>query len=361
MHSNDSISFDLGLKFEIRDEITNLQVEDLDTLATESSLDINQATKLLKCSENVLILRQYNQFNETFCRFPTCSKVEQNGRQLYLCLEHNEKLRIVINNYCKNYNLNAITFEENSRRVNSESIIKLIAILDTAYRKQNQSTNMSRLRYWKEVLLNSRNILLITVSLISRERSQQYTIETFVSYLLKKLIEVPEDRRSHFNNLSLLLREGTELILHAYGVVYEWLQFPYSTEDLNPGRYLGLGVGGITGGFIVKAMSSSLLNFSEVMFGFNNVAQTTEKVCFLFGAVLGVAAGSYLGSKAYWVYDKNIIEKDLEKVKKEYTTFAEEVQNSNSLISTRQQTILFVCARKDGIPNPESLEIVTIT
>ena len=306
-------------------------------------------------------------FDEANCRFPSCSRKDNNQRNLYLCCEHRDKLAVAVKRICNKYSVDAIAIKDVPENVDTEDFMKIIGTLDAAYRKQSRNKNSPEtgLRFWKEVLLNTRNVLLVSKSLMSSNHGNSSMILHFVCCVLMKLISLRRNERRRFDRFCSLMRDGSGMIFHAYGIIYEWLSLPCMTDTLNPGRSIGLGVGGMVGGLLAGVILIPLKTLQVLIDSSVNKKDTSTTMIplknFVFiGALLGATVGSYLGNWAYWFYDNKSAHKEHEKIKEEYISYVHH-SRPPGIRTMSTMHLFFISARKRGVSNPDNLEIAIIS
>ena len=204
------------------------------------------------------------------CRYPSCYNINLAAakcgkRDLYLCPHHQRVLRNSISDALAKESVQSSTSLEEPEPGQFDGYTSLISLLECT---QHDAKN----RYVQEAILNVRNFLIITSTVLNPDYSNLGTALSVLD-ILKFILENREDIEYVAEKAIPLLKEVIGKILSAFGVVYTWvsqtLQNP-GQPGAQPGAQIGAGVGGVIGG--MTSFASGPL-----------------------GWLGGVAAGSYLG------------------------------------------------------------------
>jgi hypothetical protein len=230
--------------------------------------------------------------SEISCRVHGCLKTtsrlstkRRTKQDLFLCEAHRENLTNFILQWCARENVYVTSFQNSN---DCEGYTSLIGALEKAFmhlKSKRLTTTTDALL--AEVFLNTRNFLIITNALLNPDEDNTPTAVGPYLTILLRLLGDP----LRLGNLLKLLEGVMNLVLHFFGIIYQWVHVPLE----NPGAKIGFGLG-ISFGFLL----AQVLGFPF----------WSECVCCLLFAF----AGSLIGSG---VYDWNREPRSLEKVRQQ--------------------------------------------
>ena len=212
--------------------------------------------------EDIVLLQFDPNFmsTEVVCRHPSCNNINSAAetcgkRDLYLCPHHQQALR------------NSISDALNRREIQSASAEKpepgqyagytsLISLLEGAFHDSKKvQTPQGKYSMLQEAILNVRNFLIITTTLLNPDENNLGIALPPVVEILKLILENPESVERVVAILIPLLREVMKMILSAFEIIYTWVSFALRS----PGAQIGVGVGGFLGalGFVFGPWSGA--------------------------------------------------------------------------------------------------------
>lgn len=211
------------------------------SLRTSHELQNGLAINLVSFDPNFKI-------REVICRSKGCSKknpdpaVEERfgfgKRDLYLCLQHRDKLKDSLKEMCQKQEVDSLTPRYGSEDLSGYT--SLIPLLEKIYCEAVKGRILKGTpKIAQEAILNVRNFLLITNAVLNPDPDNEVVVLPPVLQILQEIIE----NREATENLVYLLREVTEVILFSFGVMYNWVRLGIS----NPGGKIGAGIGGLVG------------------------------------------------------------------------------------------------------------------
>ena len=188
---------------------------------------------------------------DVYCRHPSCGNknpkaAKEGKRDLYLCPLHRKNLITPIENALARKKINNPKNTELPKDEQFTGYTSLIELLERAlYHNSNkfgrfkeESTPMI-----KEAILNVRNVLIITNTVLNPDGNNLALIVPFVYKILELIVNNHDKCKSIVADLVSSLKEVIEIILSAFGVVYKWVSVPLA----KPGWQIGAGLGGTIG------------------------------------------------------------------------------------------------------------------
>ena len=201
-----------------------------------------------------IILHQFDPnfvSKDVYCRDPSCRNrkpeaTKEGKRDLYLCRLHRKKLITSIENA---FAMRKIDIPERVGFLEEEQFkgyTWLIGLLEHAYQNSKKFGNLEKgatTTMIEEAILNVRNILIITSTLLNPNDVNLDLIFRYVISLLGLILENANSAVILVTALVYFLREVIEKILYAFGVIYTWV----SLALYSPGAQIGAGLGGTIG------------------------------------------------------------------------------------------------------------------
>ena len=186
---------------------------------------------------------------EVVCRHPSCNNInpaaaKSGKRDLYLCPHHQQVLRNSISEAFATKSVEISTSAEKPEPGHFDGYTSLISLLEGAYHDAKKfQTLKGKSLIVQEAILNVRNFLIITSTVLNPNEDNLGTVLPPVVQLLRLILENPESVELLGTDLIYLLQEVIERILFAFGVIYPWV----SLALRSPGAQIGAGVGGFIG------------------------------------------------------------------------------------------------------------------
>ena len=218
------------------------------------------------------------QSSDVYCRQPSCGNrnpeaAKEGRRDLYLCPLHRKNLVTSIENALATRKIDIPKITEVPEEEQFTGYTRLIGLLEHSYHDakkfgrfaEEESTPMI-----KEAILNVRNVLIITSTVLNPDGNNLVLILPPVLTILDQIVNNPDKCKRTVADLVSSLKEVIEMILSAFGVDYRWV----SVTLAKPGWQIGAGLGGTIGlatGFFFGPLAGPL------------------------AAVGGMAAGLFLG------------------------------------------------------------------
>ena len=195
---------------------------------------------------------------------------------MHLCPKHRKNLITSIEDALAMRKIDIPTSAEVLEEEQFTGYTWLIGPLEHAYQNSKKFGTLEKGKTTtmiEEAILNVRNVLIITSTLLNPDVNNLALTLSYVFKIFKLILDSRESATSLVADLVSSLKEVTEMILSAFGVMYRWVSDALPRpEESRPGRQIGAGLGGATG----------------------------LAVGFFFGplgaGVAGLAAGLYLGS-----------------------------------------------------------------
>ena len=188
---------------------------------------------------------------DVYCRHPSCGNknpkaAKEGKRDLYLCPLHRKNLVTSIENTLA---IRKIDISKRTKVPEEEQFTgytSLIGLLERAYHnskkfgrfEEEESTPMI-----KEAILNVRNVLIITSTVLNPDVNNLALILPPVFTILDDIVNKPDTCKRIVADLLSSLKEVIEMILSAFGVDYRWV----SVALAKPGWQIGAGLGGTIG------------------------------------------------------------------------------------------------------------------
>jgi hypothetical protein len=198
------------------------------------------------------------------------NKIKQNKikQDLFLCKTHLKTLKDRVSKRCaqEHVKLDDASFKNDY----FNGYTRLIGELEKAFVYLNSKWFKSFHSLLAEVFLNSRNFLIITNALLNPDEDNRgIALGPFLTMLWNCLQAFRENPNEIIARV-IALRDITNIVLPAFGVIYNWVSLA------NPGAELGGGIGLVFGYALGNAYGSSL-----------EIIITTTMVGFLGGHMIG--------------------------------------------------------------------------
>ena len=220
------------------------------TLRTAEQVTAKEEISLIQFDPNLLS-------KDVVCRYASCNiknpeAAKSGKRDLFLCPQHQQALQDSISEVFRRVNIRDIASTSAERQEANcfSGYTSLISLLEAAYRDATNlptSTNESKLK--QEAILNVRNFLIITSTLLNPDESNLKFLPYVVDILNKTLTS---DSAEVF---VYVLRETVLIILSAFGVIFSWVSFALQS----PFAKIGAGAMGFVGGIAGLATGGPLI------------------------------------------------------------------------------------------------------
>ena len=256
--------------------------------------------------------------SDVICRHPSCKyrnpeAAKRGKRDLYLCPHHRQVLRNSISDALAKKEVKIATSKEKPEPGRFAGYTSLISLLEGAYHDAKKfQTLQGKSPMVQEAIVNVGNFLIITSTVLNPDDNNLELGLPPVVQILRLLLENADSVPPLLDGLVYVLREVTEMILFAFGVVYSWVSLALQ----GPGAQIGAGVGGVigaagfvfgpwsgaagvaTGGVLGGLIGSGIYN---LMVG-DQRQQEMERFRRYWGAAGGAAAGPGQPNNPYPVY-----------------------------------------------------------
>ncbi|XP_044163440.1 uncharacterized protein LOC114967272 [Acropora millepora] len=207
----------------------------------------------LGANEDIILYHFDPNFASTdvYCRHPSCGNknpkaAKEGKRDLYLCPLHRKNLITAIENALARKKINNPKNTEVPEEEQFTGYTSLIGLLERTLchnsnkfgRFKEESTPMI-----KEAILNVRNVLIITNTVLNPDLNNLALIIPYVYKILELIVNNHDKCISIVAGLVSSLKEVIEIILSGFGVMYRWV----SVAPTWPGRQIRAVLGGAIG------------------------------------------------------------------------------------------------------------------
>ena len=265
---------------------------------------------------SVMILQQFNpsallkNAGRIHCRIPGCSSTTQRlkpsrpsdkiKQDLFLCDTHRATLTRAISNRCGQEVVTTVNVG-NLTHAHFEGYTYMIDQLENAFRNISEKSSFASATnsLLAEVLLNTRNFLIITNALLNPDEDNTRTVLAPYMSMFQSFLSNLEDSKL-LQKLITALRDIMKMTLFFFGVLYSWVSLA------NPGARVGSGIG-----LLLGFVGSLAYMFSP--------ART------LASSVVGLVAGNLIGGGGYDWYKDHHYMKMQQQLMQEYQEFLNEL------------------------------------
>ena len=223
----------------------------------DKKVTLREAGHLEACKDIILTHFDPNfQSTDVYCRQPSCGNrnpeaAKGGKRDLYLCPLHRKNLITSIENALAMRKIDISKSKEVLKEEQFTGYTSFIGLLEHAYHNSKKFGSLQKGELTpmiEEAILNVRNVLIITSTLLNPDVNNLALTLSYVFNIFKLILHSRESATSLVADLVFSLKEVTEMILSAFGVVYRWVSDALPRpEESRPGRQIGAGLGGATG------------------------------------------------------------------------------------------------------------------
>lgn len=218
------------------------------------------------------------QSTDVYCRQPSCWNINREAakkgkRDLYLCPLHRKNLRTSIEISLARRKIHIPRSTELLKEEHFTGYTSLIGLLEEAYHnsKKWESFQKGKLTPMiKEAILNVRNVLIITSTVLNPDGNNLALILPYVFTILDNIVNNPVKSIRIVADLVSALKEVIDMILSAFGVMYRWVSVALPRPDKSkPGWQIGGGLGGAIGlaaGFFFGPVGAGVAGMAAGLF-----------------------------------------------------------------------------------------------
>ena len=187
--------------------------------------------------EEIMLLQFDPNFmsTEVVCRDPSCNNVnpaaaKSGKRDLYLCPRHQQVLRNHVSDALAKESIAISSSFERPEPGHFAGYTSLISLLERAFHDNKFHTLQGKPLAVKEAILNVRNFLIITSTVLNPDDDNLGIALPPVVEILKLILDHPAAVNDLATTLINLLHKVIKMILHAFGVNYTWVSLALKSQ-----------------------------------------------------------------------------------------------------------------------------------